>query len=139
MPAFLAKSGYQNVEDLKDCPFKQGFSTDGSLFEWYKDHPENLEYFMKWLPKHRGKTTWLETGLLEEMVAKEDGEDNKLFVDVGGNFGNICVDLRKKLPGLKGRVFNQDLPHVVTNTINYRGVEQSVADFWLEQPIKRKK
>ena len=136
MPSFLARNNYQQVEDLKDCPLQQGFNTKGSLFDWYQDHPDNLGYFMNWLSKHRGKTTWLESGLVGELAAKQDDEDTTLFVDVGGNVGNICVDLRKKLPSLKGRVFNQDLPHVVANTIGHPGVEQSPADFWVEQPIK---
>ena len=41
------------------------------------------------------------------------------------------------MPDLKGRVINQDLPHVVTNTIDHPGVEKSAHDFWKPQIIKR--
>lgn len=90
---------------------------------------------MKWLAEHRG-TTWLETGLLDEIIAKQGGQDTVLFVDVGGNIGNVCVDLGKKLPEVKGRVVNQDLPHVVSKTLVCPEVEQSPADFWVGQPIE---
>lgn len=136
MPSFLAKTNYRNVEDLKGCPLQQGLGTTESLFEWYAHQPENLEYFMKWLPKHRGSKSWLDSGLVEEIVSKQDEDDTVIFIDVGGNVGNICVDLRKRIPELKGRVFNQDLEHVVANTVDHPGVERSAHNFWTEQPIK---
>ena len=135
MPAFLAKNGYRNIEGFDGYPFQEAFNTKQSLFDWYQDHPDNLRYFMKFLGEHR-QTAWLETGLLDEIIDKQGEHDAELFVDVGGNIGNVCVDLRKKLPNLKGRVFNQDLPHAVSKTIIYPGVEQSPADFWVGQPIK---
>ena len=136
MPSFLAHHKYENVEDPKTCPFQQGAHTEDSAFEWFQQHSAELGYFLKWLPHQRGNTTWLETDLCGGLVAKQDAADTVTFVDVGGSVGNVCVDLRKKLPGLKGRVFNQDLPHVVSNTIPYPGVEQSAHDFWKVQPIK---
>jgi hypothetical protein len=95
MPAFLAKKGCENVEGPKDCPLQQGIIAKGTLFDWYQVNPDNLEYFKKWLPKHRGKTTWLDSRLVEEMRSKQDGDDQVLFVDIGGSVENICVDLRK--------------------------------------------
>lgn len=73
------------------------------------------------------------------MISKQDVDDTVLFVDIGGNVGNICVGLRKKVPDLRGKVYNQDLPHVVVKTIKHPGVDQSAHDFWTLQPIKGEK
>ncbi len=91
---------------------------------------------MKWLAKHRGERQWTDTDLVQTLSSKTNGDDTILFVDVGGNVGNVCVDLRRRNPALKGRVINQDLPHVVANTIEYPGVERSSHDFWTPQVIK---
>jgi hypothetical protein len=139
IPTFLAKTNYRNVEDHKDGPFQEGFKTKESLFEWYQHQQDNLEYFMRWLPKHRGRKTWVDTALVQEIVSKQELDGTVLFVDIGGNVGNICVKLREKVPELRGRVVNQDLPHVVVNTIEHPGVEQSAHDFWIAQPIKGEK
>ena len=136
IPSFLKKTDFANVDDGNDCPFQEGLGTDKDLFEWYAGKPENLEYFMKWLQKHRGARHWTDTDLVQSLASKSTGDDTILFVDVGGNVGNVCVELRKREPSLKGRVINQDLPHVVANTIEYPRVERSAHDFWTPQVRK---
>ena len=91
---------------------------------------------MQWLPKHRGDIQWTDTGLIDELSKKGGQEETILFVDVGGNIGDVCVDVRKKVPNARGRIINQDLPHVVKNTIQFPGVEKSAHDFWTPQAIK---
>jgi hypothetical protein len=91
---------------------------------------------MKWMESQRGRLHWTDTDLVQILSEREPGDENVLFVDVGGNVGTVCVELRKQAPDLKGRVINQDLPHVVEQTIEYPGVERSAHDFWTPQVIK---
>lgn len=140
IPAFLRKVKYQSPGGPEFCPLNLGHNTDKPLFPWFQEHPENLEFFMGWLPVARSGDSkrWVDTNLPELIASQATSAEAVLFVDVGGPVGNQCVDLRKRVPEMVGRVVNQDLPHVVANTIEHPGVEQSAHDFFTEQPIKGK-
>lgn len=59
--------------------------------------------------------SWLDVFPFQEEVEgwKDGNKERVLMVDVGGAFGQQCIWLRKKYPGLKGRVVLQDLPATV--------------------------
>jgi len=82
-------------------------------------------------------STWLSVYPFEE-EAGECGEDDVLFVDLGGGIGHQCVALRQKYPGVKGRVMVQDLEHSIKGKLDHEGVEGMVHDIFEEQPIKGK-
>jgi hypothetical protein len=63
-----------------------------------------------------------------------------VFVDVGGGTGQQCVAVRRKWPGLPGRVVLQDLPAVVAEAEvpEGYGIEVMAYDFFTPQPVKGK-
>lgn len=133
--------GHQCLGGPELSPFNLAHNTNKQLFPWLQDHPENLAFFLGWLPVARSEDSkrWVDTDLPEIIASRATSADAVLFVDVGGSVGNQCVDLRKRVPGMLGRVINQDLPHVVANTIEHPEVEKSAHDFFSEQPIKGKR
>jgi len=80
-------------------------------------------------------STWLSVYPFLEEVG-ECGDEDMVFVDVGGGIGHQCVALRERYPGLRGRVVVQDLEHSIRGKIDHEGVEGMVHDFFKEQPIK---
>ena len=81
---------------------------------------------------------WLEVFAFEQEVLGWKGEDEErvLMVDFGGGRGHQCVRLRKKYPGLKGRVVLQDLEAVVAGLGSMEGVEIMAHNFLQLQPVK---
>ena len=136
IPSFLRSTGFRNVDDSKNCPFQQGHNTEKGCFEWLVGRSDKLDYLMRFLPKQREGRHWTDTDIVQDLARKSIDDTTVLFVDVGGNIGDVCVELRRRQPSLNGRIINQDLPHVVTNTIEYPGVEKSAHDFWIPQTIK---
>ena len=139
LPAFLAKTNYQNPADPKNCAFQQAFHTQDSLFEWFPKHPEYLNNFNLWMTGQRdGRPYWLDFFPFEERVAKgfKDSNGAVLLVDVGGARGHEVEAIKKKYPTVPGRVLLQDLPDTVAQALNVPGMEVSAHDFFTEQPIK---
>ena len=62
--------------------------------------------------------------------------ETPIFVDIGGGIGHQCLELKKRLPDVPGRVVLQDLPPVIAQALPCDGVENTVHDFRTEQPIK---
>lgn len=99
---------------------------------------KNLEYFIEFAKVHRGGKLWLDTSLADVLtsISEKCTESDPLFVDIGGSVGQRCFEIRERLPGLKGRLINQDLPSTVESGIQHPGIEHQGHDFFTEQPVK---
>ncbi|KAI3390851.1 hypothetical protein diail_8541 [Diaporthe ilicicola] len=73
----------------------------------------------------------------DELEKLDIKDDDVAIVDVGGGQGHIMGDMRKKYPGLKGRVVVQDLQTVLDAAPNGppEGVEFMWHDMFKPQPI----
>lgn len=83
--------------------------------------------------------SWLDVFPFQEEIEgwKGGNEERVLMVDVGGGFGQQSVGLRKKYPGLKGRVVLQDLPATIGRLGGgLEGVEVMAHNFLEVQPVK---
>lgn len=61
-----------------------------------------------------------------------------VFVDIGGGHGQECQRLRENVPDLTGRVVLQDLPPVLGEAPDMKGVEKMAYDYCTEQPVQSK-
>lgn len=106
---------------------------------WLQSNAELVADFGLWMTAvHNGKNTWLDVVDFESLIKGADSE-TPVFVDVGGGVGSQCAILKAKYPNLTGRVILQDLMAVIEHhALPTEGVENTVFDFWGEQPIKGK-
>ncbi|KAH7312473.1 putative O-methyltransferase [Stachybotrys elegans] len=143
MPAFLRETGFQNPEDPDAGPFK--YATAGvPLQQWLIQEPLVLDAFFDYihtLRQHR--PSWVDMYPVQSRLVeglKPDG-DSSVFVDVGGNTGQILKDFVRDVPQYKGRLVLQDTP-TMTAAAKAKGVdadgriEIQAHDFMTPQPIK---
>ncbi|TVY33325.1 Demethylsterigmatocystin 6-O-methyltransferase [Lachnellula occidentalis] len=136
-PAFLRETAFQNPADAAKSPFQLAYKTPLTAFQYFPSLPAaSLEAFARYqASRSADMSTWLSVyPFLEE--AGEVGEDEVVFVDVGGGIGHQCAALREKYPQLRGRVQVQDLEHSIAQKIKHEGVEGRVHNIFEEQPVK---
>ena len=59
-----------------------------------------------------------------------------MWVDMGGEYGQKTVALKRACPDLPGRFVVQYLPYVIENALKSEGIETTGHDFFTEQPIQ---
>jgi demethylsterigmatocystin 6-O-methyltransferase len=69
---------------------------------------------------------------------KPAGEDEVVFVDVGGNVGHQCQRLLAAHPELAGSIVLQDLEETISAAPSINGVKPLAHDFFKPNPVKGK-
>jgi len=137
LPAFLKKTNFQAPTDPNNTVFQDAFNFQGTGFQWFGSHPENLAYFQEYMGSRRQtvEETWL---AVYPVDAETKGWDPKapVLVDVGGSIGHICAQFKQVFPNVPGRVILQDLPETIAAALPTPGVENIAHDFFTPQPIK---
>ena len=139
LPGFLQKTGYQNPNDQKHCPFQDAFHTEDDLFEWFPKHPEELNDFNLWMTGQReGRANWLDFYPLQEKLLNGFGgsDSSVMFVDVGGARGHEVEAIKKRFPDLPGKFILQDLPETIKQALPVPDMHVMAHDFFTEQPAK---
>ncbi|MCJ1398246.1 hypothetical protein MMC11_001443 [Xylographa trunciseda] len=140
LPAFLAKTKYEEPLDNIAGPFQFGHDTTLKSVVWRKERPHLQKAFGNHMAGyHQGRPSWMDPGfypvkdrLVEGMTVDEHAVT---IVDVGGGMGHDLVELKKKQPDLPGRFILQDLPQVVEHIVQpLEGIEVTSHDFYTKQP-----
>jgi demethylsterigmatocystin 6-O-methyltransferase len=136
LPTFLAKTNYLDVTDNLHTVWQDAFKTDKDPFQLMMENPEKAENFNRYMA-HRRKDmpTWLNVFPVEQYTKNWD-PNGVVFVDIGGNVGHVCAELKAKYPELPGKVVLQDLPHAITMALETPGVENMIHDAFTPEPIK---
>lgn len=139
LPAYLERGNYQDVVG-NPCVFNAAAKTDLTFYDWLKEKPEMVQDFQKMLSLQlRAISTstravdWHSVIPFPKTVGASDGP---VFVDVGGNMGDRCLELLGKFPQLKGHTIVQDLEEVVKFAPALDGMEFQGQDFFTPQPVK---
>lgn len=82
--------------------------------------------------------TWLDVVDFQTEMAKGSGDDDVVFVDVGGGNGSQIAALKKSWPDIKGRMILQDQAYVLERAMEVEGMDKITYDFLTEQPVKGK-
>ena len=139
MPAFLAKINYTDITDNNNTVHQAAFKTDEPVFAWFTKHPQNASYFNDYMMHRRqGMATWLDVYPVEKETKGWDPEA-PIFVDIGGNIGHQCAELKAKYPKLPGQVILQDLPQPISQALQTPGVKNMVHDAFQPEPVKGSK
>jgi hypothetical protein len=134
LPAYFAKNGYQNPDNVFNGPWQFAQNTDKHYFDWLFEHPDLQEAFNKTMGVARmGQVDWFDFYPVEEKLTVAS-PSRALLVDVGGGIGHDIVAFQKRFPGLQGRLVFQDWPTVIEAAKNIpAGIEKVGHDFF--QPL----
>lgn len=139
LPAFLEKRKYQDGVG-NPCVFNAAAKTDLTFYDWLKEKPDMVQDFQKMLSLQLGAIStsvkavdWLSVIPFPDTV---DPSDGPVFVDVGGNMGDRCLELLERHPRFKGHVIVQDLEEVVKFAPAMDGAEFQGYDFFTPQPVQ---
>jgi demethylsterigmatocystin 6-O-methyltransferase len=120
-----------------NSPFQMAFNTEDPVFVYFSKHPETMGPFNEFMAYRRqGMPTWLSAFPSELVEKPQRGADDVLFVDMGGNIGHQCAELKAKYPHVQGRVVLQDLPYAIDMALKTEGVENTVHDIFTPQTVK---
>ncbi|KAM0319817.1 hypothetical protein ACHAO8_000859 [Botrytis cinerea] len=134
-PDYLAERKYRNITDDTCAPAQIAFKTETPYFYWVQEHPRLINYFADFMVGQRGEMpTWLSKYPIEEET-RDWNPKEPVFVDVGGGFGHMCLELRTEKPNVLGRVILQELDHAIKNALPMKDVELEVHDFFTPQTV----
>ena len=143
LPDLLLSTSHQNPSSTSRTALQVAFATDLAPFKWFPTQPQRFAHFQALMTVNRNASTWLSVFPLSSQLADWDSpaaENQALFVDIGGGFGQQCQALKASVaasgPVLKGRIILQDLPPVIARAPALEGVEMVAHDFFEEQPVK---
>ncbi|RAH80333.1 S-adenosyl-L-methionine-dependent methyltransferase [Aspergillus japonicus CBS 114.51] len=138
MPEYLAKTKYQNPTDPNDGIFQYTKNFQGSLFDYYAQHPAEGAVFNNVMGSVMAKQAGMLDIIPYDRLADDQPDESgtPLLVDVGGNVGHDMNKFLGKKPGLAGRLVLQDRPEVVRQAICPAEVRAMAHDFFTPQPVK---
>jgi demethylsterigmatocystin 6-O-methyltransferase len=138
IPKYLAETKYANPQDMMHTPYQLANNTDLPAFVHFptKSPPTLFQDFNLWMSaQFQYAQTWIDVFDMEQQCRNSEAT-TPIFVDIGGGIGHQCALLKSKLPHQAGRVVLQDLPMSIEHALPTAGVENTLFDFWTEQPVK---
>ncbi|KAL4888675.1 O-methyltransferase-domain-containing protein [Aspergillus ambiguus] len=138
-PEYFQKNNNQFPTSAEDTPFQLAKNTHLNYFHWLGQNPSLAKDFQQWMTlKQRSTPNWVDWFDVQGTII--DGcrtqTDEVLFVDVGGGEGHYLHAFNEKFFDAPGRRVLQDLPQVISNMDNPKGIELMTHDFFSPQPIK---
>lgn len=136
MPDFLAKINYTDITDTANTAHQAAWKSSKPPFAWFVEHPQHASHFNDYMMHRRqGMVTWLDVYPIEKET-KGWSSEAPVFVDIGGNIGHQCAELKSKYPKLPGQVILQDLPQPISQALSTPGVKTMVHDAFEPEPVK---
>ena len=140
LPAFLAETKYQDINDTTKTAFQKAFPTDLPAFQWLPTQPDRFGPLQQAMTVQGALgVPWFTVFPFENELGTFPGPH--IFVDVGGGFGHQCAALKTRFPHLQGKLVLQDLPqtldHLPPPFASQRdGVQLLAHNFFEPQPIE---
>ncbi|KAL8958171.1 MAG: hypothetical protein Q9193_004719 [Seirophora villosa] len=144
LPAYLARTNYQNPNNSVDGPFQYALHTPETPWNWARTQPGLGEIFALHMSGyHAQRPSWMDPGFypVEERLLKgcKQGGEQVFLVDVGGGIGHDVEELMAKFPVVSKnrRLVLQETSAMVAQAKRQRPqLESQVHDFFSPQPIK---
>lgn len=142
IPEHLKRNGYKNLTDPLDTVIQRSFKMPGAHFyQIFGAQPALHSHFSQMMSLWSDGWTQFQTlyPVQERLISNYDAsKGDAMFVDVGGNWGQQVLSLKKAFPELPGRLIVQDLYAIDAaprNNPEYTGIEWMKHDFFAEQPV----
>ncbi|CAN8101585.1 unnamed protein product [Discula destructiva] len=137
LPGFAALHRALSEGDGKQNAFKLGQHTAEPFYTWMDTHPVQRDAFHRFMDaQFSDLPTWLDVVDFATEMAYGAGEDEVVFVDVGGGNGSQLAALKRACPDVKGRMVLQDQAYVLERAMEVEGMEKMAYDFLNEQFVK---
>ena len=127
---------YQDITDNTNTPHQAVRKSSLPAFLWFAENPKAGAYFNEYMSyRRKGMANWLDVYPVEQETKGWNPTD-AVFVDIGGNIGHQCAELKAKYPDLPGKVVLQDLPQPINQALQTPGVLNMIYDAFDPQPVK---
>ncbi|KAL8814996.1 MAG: hypothetical protein Q9191_008497, partial [Dirinaria sp. TL-2023a] len=108
LPSYLSRTHYKNPSSSPG-PFEYALDTPLSLFDYLKQHPEQLRNFNIFMGDHRAtRADWFDLHPVNEILYSgfdnSRGSESVLMVDVGGGSGYNLQNFKNKHPDAPGKL-----------------------------------
>lgn len=142
LPGYLSSTNYQAPHDPKNTAVQKAFDAKGKeLIDILMERPDSARGFGTLM------STWGEgNSLIQDIYPinerlpldfeKSSQQEQVMWVDVGGGYGQKTIALKHACPKLPGRFIVQDRPDTIENAPKTEGIENMGHDFFTKQPIK---
>ncbi|KAL9113315.1 MAG: hypothetical protein Q9227_002650 [Pyrenula ochraceoflavens] len=136
LPEFLKEKEYKNPDQTLDTAFHKAYDTTLQFFLFMQEDQEAIKWFHPSLTAFKSPVEWTAVVPLSEKL-QDAGNDEPLFVDIGGGHGYQCAAFRKATKeSFSGRVINQDLQETLAEAPQYDDIEMMVQNFYQKQKIQ---
>jgi hypothetical protein len=140
LPAFLAKTNYENPEDYNNSAFHLGAHTDLGFWEYLEADEKKLQAFNNGMRSQATVKDFDSSYPFEaELNASPLGKEDVVLVDVGGGRGHALARIKQRLPDLKGKLVLQDQAAVIKDAVAgglSSEIEAESASFFEPNPVK---
>jgi O-methyltransferase domain len=141
LPEYLAKTSYRNPGDdpTARSMFQHVNNTDLEFFEWMQTQPDALTAFNTGMSNScaiertatgRGYADIYPFHTLEKDLSDPD---EIVLVDVGGGYGHVLDEIKKRYPTMKGKMVLEDLAKTVEAHLPLENVDIVTYNFLTEQ------
>jgi hypothetical protein len=142
LPEYLQSIDFRNPGDRADDKtlFSYTNNTDLNFFQWLQQRPEQHTAFNASMAAsvalerahspHGFADLW---PFEAEIGASITSPEDVAIVDIGGGYGHVLEDVKRHVPGLKGRMVLQDLPETIDKAKLSDGIEAMAYDFFADQ------
>jgi hypothetical protein len=146
LPPYLDRISYRNpgFHDSDVTLFQYDNNTPLTFFESLQANPDAHAAFDKFMSnstkiERSGENLGFASiydfeGQLAPLV---QSDEDVVLVDVGGGLGHVLAEVKRHLPGLRGKMILQDLPETVQRAELPEGIEKMGYNFFEgEQPVR---
>ncbi|KAF5862076.1 hypothetical protein ETB97_012141 [Aspergillus alliaceus] len=135
IPEYLATMGYKDPNENGMTAFQYAFQTHLPFFEWLGVHPKQRESYITGMSSsyRGGKSVGLAYPFDIELAGCTENE--VVMVDIGGNAGQLLVQIKERFPQLSGRMIVQDRAETLKAAQQKQGIEYMPHDFFTPQPV----
>jgi hypothetical protein len=140
LPAFLQKTRWRNPEDYNHSSFHLGAHTDLGFWEYLEADTEKLQAFNNGQRSQATVKDFDSSYPYDVELNREPVQpDEAVLVDVGGGRGHALERIKRRFPGLQGRLVLQDQRPVIEDALAgglSSEIEPQVASFFEPNPVK---
>ena len=137
---FLKKAGWRNPTDGRNTALQYALDIPNTTyFEWTAQNPDiDARFSGMMAAQATGKPMWSQEHFFPiERLARAEGDNGVLLVDIGGGKGHDLVDFKTRHPQLQGRLMVPEMPYMVGQMQGkLDGIEYMEHDFNKPQPVK---
>jgi len=132
-PTYFASNNYQEPTSQETGPYAELFNC--GFWDRVNSTPKLKHEFDTYMAAHKkGGSSLVDLLPYSRLVEGYNPASPVLLVDIGGNIGHQCIELKTRYPTIQGEIIVQDLQ--CAEDLGVAGVRGMAYNFFTPQPIK---